>query len=238
MITNNSAFAKDPVEKNDLPAIVAEKIIKRMKDGSLAAGDKLPTVAGLAKTLNVGQSSVREGLKQLQTLGLLEIKHGKGVYIKDNDIGTILKDIGHLLILKKADIQYLIEARRIIECGIVKLAVEKASAEEIEELHSLLNVMKSSVDSPEDFVDADLGFHLELGAASKNPLLSQFLNSIYGLFHHGQEVVMSMPGAAKNAIKRHREIYLAIKNRDQEKALRAMEKHLTYAEATISAYYT
>jgi len=227
---------KEPVYKSSLSSLIVEKIVQAIKKGELKQGDRLPSMSHLAKKLNVGQSSIREALKQLQVMGLVDVRHGKGIFVSEVDIGSVLKDVSHLLILKRPDILYLMEARRIVEYGTVKLAAQRSSQEEIEELYQLTQRMQSELDDPENFIKDDLGFHLKLAEASKNPILPMFLNSIRSLFLQEQKAVVRLPGAAKRASDYHMKICKAIKEHNAEKAAKVMMQHLTDIEkATIKS---
>ncbi len=228
---------EEPVLKTSLSSIVAGKIIQAINKGKLKRGDRLPSVSELAKELNVGQSSVREALKELQLTGVVDIRHGKGIFVSEVDIGSVLKDLSHLLILKKPDILYLMEARKIVEYGTVRLAAQRASQEDLKELYQLIQRMQSELDEPENFIKDDLDFHLKLAEASKNPILPTFLNSIRNLFLQEQEVVVRLPSAAERASKYHMRIYEAVKDRDVEKAVRMVEEHLIDIEKAISKYF-
>jgi len=172
-------YMKEPVYKSSLSGLIVEKVVQAIKKGELKQGDRLSSMSHLAKKLNVGQSSVREALKQLQIMGLVDVRHGKGIFVSEVDIGSVLKDVSNLLILKRPDILYLMEARRIVECGTVKLAAQRSSQEEIKELYQLTQRMQFELDDPDNFIKDDLDFHLKLAEASKNPILPTFLNSIY-----------------------------------------------------------
>jgi len=229
---------KESVYKSSLSGLIVEKIVQAIKKGELKQGNRLPSMSHLAKKLNVGQSSVREALKQLQIMGLVDVRHGKGIFVREVDIGSVLKDVSNLLILKRPDILYLMEARRIVECGTVKLAAQRSSQEEIKELYQLTQRMQFELDDPENFIKDDLDFHLKLAEASKNPILPTFLNSIRSLFLQEQMAVVRLPGAAKRAGHYHMKIYEAIKEHNAEAAAKVMVEHLTNIEKTILKYHS
>lgn len=229
-------FIEEPVHKSSLSSLIGERIIQAISKGELKQGDKIPSVSELAKKLNVGQSSVREALKQLQVTGLVDVIHGKGIFVNEVDIGSVLRELSHLLILKKPDILYLMEARKIVEYGTVRLAAQRTSKEEIKELYQLTQTMQSKLDDPENFIKDDLDFHLKLAEASKNPILPTFLNSIRSLFLQEQEAVVGLPGAAERASKYHMKIYQAVKDHNAEEAVKVMMEHLTNIEKAILQY--
>ena len=233
---SQSLSIKKITERTNLSAMIVKNILGAIRKGELKQGDRLPSMADLAEKLNVGQSSVREALKKLETMKLVNIKHGKGIFVGKADISSMLKEVGYLLIPEKSDILFLMEARKIFECGTIKLAAQRVSDKEIEELHQLVRTMQSELDDPESFIRDDLAFHVKLVAAANNPILPTFLNSIRNLFLREQESVVKLPGATKRASMYHMKIYKAIKNHDAESSAEIMKEHLADIEQAILQY--
>ncbi|GAF90157.1 unnamed protein product, partial [marine sediment metagenome] len=197
-------------------------------------GSKLPSIQDLSEKLQVGRSSVREALKQLQIVGVVELKQGKGTFVREKfDVTSLSESIGYLLTLHKPDIVHLMSARKIIERGTVELATEKASKDEIEKLYNLLQGMKKEIDNPDRFAKYNVQFHITIAKASKNPLLPIFFNSIYDLFFREQQAVARLLKLAPQSIEQHIRIWNAMKERDPDKAIKEMMEHLNCVERAI-----
>jgi len=226
-----------PITKSSLSTAVVEKIVDAIKRGNFKPGDKLPSMYKLSEELKVGHSSIREGLKQLQSTGLIEIKQGKGTFISERiNINSLSRNIGHLLILQKPDIFYLIETRMIIERGTVRLATKRASKDDIKKLSRIIQNMEANLNNLENFVEEDMSFHLKIAEFSENPILPIFFNSIRGLFLKEVEAVVRLSGGRERAINYPKKIYMAIKDRHSDRAIKAMIDHLTDIEKAISKY--
>jgi len=224
----------ESIEKRSLSDSVVNRIINAIRNGDYRPGDRLPTIQKLSDILNVGLSSVREGLRQLQSLGIVEIHHGRGIFIKEMvDINLILSNVEHILIFRKPYISNLLEARKLIECETVKLAAKRASKEKIALLCEKLNNMKNLIDDINNFAKEDVSFHLLIAESTENPVFEIFLKSIHGLLMEEVKAVLKLAGAANRAIIYHENIYRAINERIPEKASEEMANHINDIERAI-----
>ena len=222
------------IEKESLSDSVVRAILKSLKRGDYQPGDRLPTIQELSKILNVGLSSVREGLQQLQCIGIIEIQQGKGTYVKQKvDVDMISKNIENLLILQKPYISHLLSARRVIELETVRLSAVQANNGQIQELYSKLQRMKNSLTALDIFAVEDVDFHIFIAECTGNPIFGIFLKSIQGLLTEEVRAVLRLSGAAERAINYHGQIYQAILNHDPEQAVKRMDEHITDIEKAI-----
>lgn len=225
---------ENPIKKISISESVLKTIVELIKNGDLKPGDKLPTIQLFSEKLQVGASSVREALKQLQVMGIITIKQGEGTFVnKKVGVDSLSSYIGFLLDLKKPDILHLIEARKIIERGTVALAAERASEDEIKKLENIIQRMKEIVNDPKEFATENVNFHLTIAKASRNPILPVIFNSVYDLFMKEQQVVAKMLNLKSKSIESHTNVWNAIKNHDVDKAMEEMEKHLNHIQKAI-----
>jgi len=225
---------ENPIKKVSISESVLKRIIELIRNGDLKPGDKLPSIQLFSEKLQVGASSVREALKQLQVMGIITIKQGEGTFVSEKvGVDSLSNYIGYLLDLKRPDILYLIEARKIIERGTVALAAERASEDEIKKLKNIIQKMKEIIDDPKEFAIENVNFHLTIAEASKNPILPVIFNSVNDLFMKEQQVVAKVLDLKSKSIKYHINIWNAIKNRDVDKAIKEMGKHLNHIQQAI-----
>jgi len=224
----------NPITKINISESVLKRIVELIKNEDLKPGDKLPSIQLFSQKLQVGASSVREALKQLQVMGIITIKQGEGTFVKEKaGVDSLSNHIRYLLDLKKPDILYLIEARKIIERGTVALAAERASEDEVNKLGNIIQRMKGIVNDPKEFATENVNFHIAIAKASKNPILPIFFNSVYDLFMEEQQVVARVLNLKSQSIESHINIWNAIKNHDINKAVKEMEKHLNHVQKAI-----
>lgn len=225
---------ENPIKKISISESVLKRIVELIRNGDLKPGDKLPSIQLFSEKLQVGASSVREALKQLQVMGIITIKQGEGTFVSEKvGVDSLSNYIGYLLDLKRPDILYLIEARKIIERGTVALAAERASEDEIKKLKNIIQRMKEIIDDPKEFAEENVNFHLTIAKASKNPILPIIFNSVYDLFMKEQQVVAKMLNLKSKSIESHINIWNAIKNHNINEAIKEMEKHLNHVQKAI-----
>lgn len=223
----NKILKDKPIKRVSIVDSVLKRITDLIQKGDLKPGEKLPTIKAFSEKMQVGASSVREALKQLQIMGIIVIKQGEGTFINDKvSINHISDRLGYLLDIKKPDISYCVEARKIIERGTVALAAERASEKEINNLNESIQRMKKVIDNPKEFALENINFHLNIAKASKNPLLLIIFDTIHDLFIEEQKGVAEALDLKSQSIESHGSIYNAIKNHDVGKAIKEMEKHL------------
>ncbi len=225
---------ENPIKKISISESVLKTIVELIRNGDLKPGDKLPSIQLFSEKLQVGASSVREALKQLQVMGVIEIKQGEGTFIKEKvGMDSLSNYLGYLLDLKKQDILHLMEVRKIVERGAVALAAERASEDEINRLGNIIQRMREIIDEPTEFAEENVKFHLAITEASKNPILSLIFNSVYDLFMKEQRVVAKILDLKYESIESHINIWTAIKNHNVNKAIKEMEKHLNHVQKAI-----
>ncbi len=225
------------LEKSSLTDLVVKTVLEEIKAGRFKPNDRIPTIDKLSESLNVGISTIREGLQQLQSMGVVEIKQGKGTYIRsDISYSQFLKNIDLLLIFSKHDLFNLLDARQLIEAETARLAAKRIVASEMKELNKLLIDMKTNIDEIDAFSQADIEFHLKIAECSGNPILHIFLKAIQGVFNEEVKAVANLEEARQKAVRYHQDIYNALKKNDEKEAAKKMSSHITEVKQTITDY--
>jgi GntR family transcriptional regulator, transcriptional repressor for pyruvate dehydrogenase complex len=215
---------------------VYEQVIDQIKDmivnGTLKKGDKLPSERELVEHLQVSRTSIREALRALQIIGLIECKQGEGNYISENPENSLFEPLSIMFMLQEGNPEEIIEVRRIIEIETAAMAAQKITRDELENLDILIKALKSSIDE-NDNVKIDKKFHYEIARASKNFIIVNILNAISSLidsFIEGARKKILITEQNKELlVKQHEDIYEALKSRNSKKAAEAMRKHLDFA---------
>ena len=227
----------EPIGKPNLSRAVVQSVLDTIKNGNFEAGDRLPPMKEMCDELQVGISSVREGLKQLQSMGIIKIVQGKGTYVNDNlDLNYFLKSFKDLITLQRQDFFNVMEARKIIECEAARLAAERADKEKIHKLSELIEDMGDSLKDMDRYNSLDVDFHLTIVRSSKNPLLETFLESIQGLISSIVKEIAVLPEQTKVSTIHHENIFSAIKNGKTNLAFEYMKEHLIEVEEIAVKY--
>ncbi|WP_134703834.1 FadR/GntR family transcriptional regulator [Ammoniphilus sp. YIM 78166] len=200
------------IQKGTLAQEVMQSIFSYIHQGHFPPGSKLPPNEELAKQFGVGRSSVREALKELQTLGVVTLKHGEGTYVCSPSS-------------EQSPMEYVAEVRRMIEIYSVSVGIEKANEEDLQELADLYKQMKQHFDDDSRFIYYDRLFHYKLAEITRNPMITSILKSIEILFAQLQSSLIDLEGQKERALNEHKKILDAFLMRDGEKTLQAVYEH-------------
>lgn len=191
--------------------------------------DKLPNERMLAEELGVSRTSIREAIKLLVASGMLTVRRGVGTFVSENP-GISVDPLGlsHLEDKKKLMLQWF-EVRLILESESVRLVVERASDDEIEEIIACEQKVAELIEKGKDYILADQHFHAAIAKATHNEVISRFIPSIEQSIY--EAITAAQEGAwfnksTENALKYHHEIANFIKKRDAVGAMLAMRYHI------------
>lgn len=187
-------------------------------------GEKIPTERQLSERLGVGRASLREALKALEIIGMINTRLGDGTYVCDRS--EFLSRPLLWAITRSSDAHELVEARTIMETELAQLAAERASAEDLGHIRVQLDYMECNVDNLEEFLQADIGFHLAIADSAHNRILANALLLIRNVLQQWIGNSLQLEGVAEKALGQHRAIFLAIAKKNGPAARIAMEKHL------------
>ncbi len=222
----------DVERTSNLSRLIVDEIVKRIADGTLKPGDKLPAIDVLCQQLGVGRTSVREALKALDVIGLIAIQHGRGTCVGGGFARFFLKPLAWHNILDRATMSAVAETRRCCEGELAALAAERATRQEILQVEEAVERQMALVDSPE-FVDGALDFHVAVWRAAHNEVMFHIMSSIRGLLWQSISEAVALPDVREPTVAQHRAISQAIAGRRPDLARAAMVEHLRYVEAAM-----
>ncbi len=224
------------INRQRLSNQVTGQLIKIITSGSSKSGDKLPSETQLAQGFGVSRPVVREALRELATLGLIQIEQGKPATICKMSSQPITNILSLAVAQREEGLLEAVELRKTIETQIASKAAERITEEESDRLENALYKLKIvPADGIDEWVDADAEFHLLIAAISKNMLMFYLVEALRELLHESIRVVYSHKSLRDNnrAYQRHARIFEAIKAHDPVAAREAMKDHFNTSE-TIS----
>ena len=183
-----------PVGRSKLFERIVEQIQGRIVRGELRAGDRLPPERELALAFGASRTAVREALKTLAQMGLVDMRPGRGTIITDNTFDAMRSSLGLMLRVGQHSPDALVELRQIIEPEIAALAAERATETHIAALREAVEMMERSLRRADTYIEADNRFHRTLALASRNPLIVSLVDSIVGLLSEQRARIFSVPG--------------------------------------------
>lgn len=220
-----------PVSRVTLGEQVAAQLSDQIAEGRWKPGEKLPSEAELCFTLNIGRSTLREALKSLAFVGLVQMRPGEGTYVLDGSQMVMDRILARSLPRTDKDLADVGEARLLLEGEIAALAASRADERDLEQLDAIVEEMQASLSGEgRDFVDLDVDFHLMIAQCAKNQMLFDLMSPIRGVMREWISRSQRMPEIQQNAHKQHIKILTAIRKRDPEKARHEMRHHLQTCE--------
>jgi DNA-binding FadR family transcriptional regulator len=216
--------------RSNLADTVFESLKQKILHGDYQRDSLLPTQEELAREFGVSRTVMRDAFHKLSSLGFIEIRQGKGSFVRSAQPISIITSIPLVQNFKMeaAWIQDLMEARYYLEQSIVRLAAARISREDIDYLKDNVGLMEAAVrdkDMPA-FTAIDLLFHEKLAEACENKILMQTLNAIRGVMKNFFDGLSHIPGVAPHSLGFHREIFQAVNAKKPEAAAQAMKNHL------------
>jgi GntR family transcriptional repressor for pyruvate dehydrogenase complex len=214
-------------------AEITRKLLDYLLSGEIEPGSKIPSERQLAEGLGVGRSAVREAIKSLSLLGLLDVRQGDGTYLSRTGSDLLPRVIEWGLLLEEPQLTDLLEARMEIEIVVAGLAAQRAEAAEVAALRRRLEAMRSAGENVDAYVEADIAFHLEIARASGNGVLANLLTSLRSLLRVWAERVLHHAGETDTSLAMHEPIVAAIAQSDVEAARSAMQAHMERAHRRL-----
>jgi GntR family transcriptional repressor for pyruvate dehydrogenase complex len=229
-----AARRDDPiVPGNRVFPVVVEALSQRIRGGAWLPGERLPSIARLAKELAVSTVTVREALRSLQSIGLVTIEHGRGVFVTGMHFATDLSS--HFQDVSIGLVVALAETRRILEPELAAMAAERGATEELAEIERLAKQMEDDARQGIDFVEPDAQFHRRIAQAARNPILFQMMESVNHLFLESRRITSMEPGMTARAVRYHLLIADALCERNPAQARLLMLAHMNDALSSLLA---
>jgi GntR family transcriptional regulator, transcriptional repressor for pyruvate dehydrogenase complex len=216
---------------------IYEEIVRQVKamitEGKLKGGDRLPPERDLAEKFVVSRTSVREALRALESLGLVEIRPGEGTFVREASIEALVEPLALLMVSQREAIGELFEARRLLEPSLAALAATRATPDEIQEMERILDEQGKEVANGRTGLAQDAQFHAAIGTAAHNRAITRIAHGIMDLLTQSREDSLNTPGRPNRSHEDHRRILAAIGRRDADGARAAMLEHIGAVEALV-----
>jgi GntR family transcriptional repressor for pyruvate dehydrogenase complex len=225
----------DLARRETVSTEIARRILTYLLAGNVEPGQRIPSERKLAEALGVGRSVVREALKSLTLLGLVDVRQGDGTYLRSTESDLLPQSIEWGLMLGQKRTADLVEARRHLEEILAGLAADRRSEEDLEYLRVHLAEMRASFDDPDRFVAADIAFHMRVTEAARNETLGGVITGIRSLLQVWISRVMHSQDSYEPSLDEHIAVLAAIEAKDAVAARAAMRAHMDGAFQRLEA---
>lgn len=222
------------IKREALPEQIVRQLVGLVKAGHLKPGDRLPAERTLAEELGVGRPTLREALRALQLLGILDIRHGGGVFVAALEPDTLLGPLHLFLALDRHQLSTILEARKVIEGALLAFVAPLIDADAIRALEANLAGFEEVITGPraggpdvERINALAEEFRAIIEAAAGNPILTRAVKSLDVLGAAMRQRLIS-GGSVDRLLDNHRRIVEALIHHDSLAAQRALEAHIDY----------
>lgn len=226
--------------KSDFETVRRDKVyegvakqIERLILKKLQPGDKLPSERELAEMLRVSRSSIRDAIRSLELMGMVEPRQGAGTIVREISSESLANPLANALRRKEELIGELLDFRKMFEPQLAARAATRASPDEISEMEEILERQEQRLRTGESTISEDSEFHYAIALASGNSVVLKVLDTLMDLLRDSRERSLQVEGRPQKSLAGHRRILGAIKRRDAEAAKAAMRRHIENVEEIL-----
>ncbi len=215
-----------PIKRKRLSESAIDEIRKFISSNNLKEGSQLPSERELVSRLQISRGSLREALRILEIMGLVEVRPGKGIFVRQLS-GDLVVPLPSWVTLYKDAIYKHFETRLILEPEVAALAARRITAGEIRIIKE--NISRQESIEEHDVVGiirADIEFHLLVAEAAKNETITMLMNSLAKISFEGWKAALRVQGRNQTAVKEHTELIKILAQRDEDGARLAMREHM------------
>jgi DNA-binding FadR family transcriptional regulator len=209
------------LKKESVVQSVINCLTDAIRSEEIKPGDRIPPEPELADSLGVARSSVREAIKILTYLGVLESKRSEGTFVCNGYKESMIDPMVYGILLNQDSFENLMELREMTETGMLRLAIEHHEEDELKELEAILGEMKTALELKENRVDtlfsADNRFHDKIAEMGKNPMadkINKVVRSLTYAVRYQTVSAMILGGKSEKLLNAHIQLFDAIKSRD------------------------
>jgi GntR family transcriptional regulator, transcriptional repressor for pyruvate dehydrogenase complex len=226
-----------PVKSTKVYEQVIEQIKEMITSGQLKKGDRLPPERELVEQLQVSRTSIREAIRALQIIGLVECRQGGGNFIKESFENSLFEPLSIMFVLQNSKPEEILELRKVVEVETAALAAEKVTDKDLKDIEAIIEQLRDSQDE-ELNAKLDKQIHYKIANASGNFLIVSVLSAVSSLMDSfikdARDMILRQNENKEVLMDHHENIYKALLNHDKKKAAEAMRKHLEFVNEYLS----
>jgi GntR family transcriptional regulator, transcriptional repressor for pyruvate dehydrogenase complex len=205
---------------------VFEKLLSLILRGEWKEGARIHPERELSQELGVGRASLREALKALELIGMIESRVGDGTFVCERSAFLSRPLLWAITGNDTTRVDELVESRLVLECEMAAFAAVRSNEDDISAIEDGVHLMQAGLGNPTVLLESDLKFHLAIARAAHNQVLLNAVQMIRSLMRQWMLVTLHVPGVEKKVLSQHRHILAAIRAKDATAARNSMRLHL------------
>ncbi len=225
-------FGGVALERQSISEQVANRIMAMIKSGNLKSGDRLPTEQQMCIAFGISRPPLREALKALTLMGVLESRQGGRYSVTDLSPSRLIAPFNIMLSVTEYNVNEHFEARAVVDLELVRLCTGRASSEVRQRILRLARDGRSFHDDPVAFRLLDIEFHQAIYNGAGNALLSALAQGLYDVALGVRRVASTLPGVIEKSVGQHCDVANAIFAGETVSAVKAYRRHLEHVRDT------
>ena len=215
-----------PIKKTRIAEEVADRIRVLLLDGTLPPGEPLPSERHLAERFGVSRGSIRDALRTLETIGLLETRHGQGTFPHELSVERLVAPLASVMAYRPDLQDELLDVRRMFEPAVARVAAERATDEDLADLQHILDVQRQKLKAGQSAFAEDTAFHAILARSTGNRVVMSIMATLNDLLVESRTQSLRQKGRPARSMDGHESVVAALRRRDPEGASQAMYNHI------------
>jgi GntR family transcriptional repressor for pyruvate dehydrogenase complex len=213
---------------------VYQEIVRQIRDliaaGRIQPGDRLPPERELAELFKASRNSVRDAIRVLEQMGLIESRQGDGTYVRTVSIEDLAGPLALMLLQSRQQMRELWEVRRVLEPAIAEFAASRATEDELDELEAIVEAQRAKVEAGQVALEEDSAFHYGIAQAARNAVMLRTLDTLVDLLRQSRERALQRHDRPARSLSGHVRVLAALRRHDAAAARAEMLGHLREME--------
>lgn len=223
-----------PIRGQTLNKLAQDRVKNYITSNHLKPGDPLPSEGQLAADLGISRGPMREAIRSLESLGIVEIRHGTGVFVREFNFDSMMDLLSYGLVFDQNRIADVCKLRKWLETAAIGEVIERITAKDIAQIEAVFERWEQKIAAHESIAEEDRAFHKLLFAVLGNPSLSALIDIFWVVFHAVPAGTVTTDLQPTTTIQDHRDILAAVQARDAKRARQCIESHFHGIEERLA----
>jgi GntR family transcriptional repressor for pyruvate dehydrogenase complex len=216
----------EPIKKIRIAEEVADRIRMLILDGTFPQGEPLPSERVLTERFGVSRGSIRDALRILETIGLLETRHGRGTFPHELTVDRLVAPLASVMTSQQDLQDELLDARRMFEPAVARAAATRVTDEDLADLQRIIDAQRRKLETGQSAIVEDTAFHAVLARSTRNRVVVSLMATLNDLLVESRALSLNQKGRPAKSMEGHEWVVAELRRRDAEGAARAMSDHI------------
>jgi GntR family transcriptional repressor for pyruvate dehydrogenase complex len=215
-----------PIKKTRVAEEVADRIRALILDGTFAQGQPLPSERVLTEQFGVSRGSIRDALRMLETIGLIETLHGRGTFPRELTVDRLVAPLASMMTFQHELQDELLDVRRMFEPAVARAAAARATDQDFADLQRIIDAQQRKLKKGQSAIAEDTEFHAVLARSTRNRVVVSLMATLNDLLVESRKLTLKQKGRPAKSVEGHEAVVAALRRRDAEGAAQAMSRHI------------